>query len=77
MTTVRAVTPDFLKKMILGEHPPDAAADPDAEPDPKIAQSADLANVLADNMGWYIEWPHIDGRFIRVFRSLPGYGFEF
>jgi hypothetical protein len=24
-------------------------------------------------MTWYIEWPHVDGRFIALFQTLPGY----
>jgi hypothetical protein len=33
----------------------------------------DLTKVLAENMTWYVEWPHVDGRFIALFRTLPGY----
>ena len=77
VAAVRTVTPDFLKKMILGGKTPEEMADPDAQPDPKLMRSGDLANVLADNMTWYIEWPHVDGRFIQVFHSLPGYEYEF
>jgi hypothetical protein len=29
--------------------------------------------VLAENMTWYIEWPHIDGRFMTLYATLPGY----
>lgn len=33
--------------------------------------SRDLTDILAYNMGWYVEWPHIDGRFVQVFATLP------
>ena len=37
------------------------------------AKTQDLAKILAANMTWYIEWPHIDGRFVDVFSTLAGY----
>jgi len=33
----------------------------------------DLTSVLAANMALDIEWPHVDGRFVQVFKTLPGY----
>jgi MORN repeat protein len=33
----------------------------------------DLTNVIASNMSLDIEWPHVDGRFIQVYKTLPGY----
>lgn len=42
-----------------------AAGDDDNPPD--------LRELLASNMGWYVEWPHIDGRFIQLFHTVPGY----
>lgn len=38
------------------------------------AAVADLPRLLAASMAWYIEFPHVDGRFVRVFHTLPGYG---
>jgi len=35
-------------------------------------QVDDLAKVLAANMTWFIEWPHIDGRFKTLYASLAG-----
>jgi len=37
------------------------------------AGAADLTKTLADAMGWYIEFPHVDGRFVQVFYTLPGF----
>jgi hypothetical protein len=39
----------------------------------RAGSTADLAKLLATSYGWYVEWPHIDGRFIQVFHTLPGY----
>ncbi|HEY1558410.1 MAG TPA: hypothetical protein VGF94_26480 [Kofleriaceae bacterium] len=36
------------------------------------AQPLDYASVLADNMAMYIEWPHVDGRFVSLFETMPG-----
>jgi hypothetical protein len=63
---VRALTPEFVRKMALeGRY-----FSSDAERD---AQTGDLAKIIASNMTWYVEWPHVDGRFIHVFETLPGY----
>jgi hypothetical protein len=43
--------------------------DPDA--------STDLTNVIASSMSLDIEWPHVDGRFIQVYKTLPGYANEY
>jgi len=37
---------------------------------------ADLTNVIASSMSLDIEWPHVDGRFVQVFRTLPGFAYE-
>jgi hypothetical protein len=37
------------------------------------AEEADLTKTLAKFMGWFIEFPHVDGRFVRVFYTLPGF----
>ena len=78
---VRAQTPDFMRKVALGEATVADATDPDeaAPEDQKAAdvlgqgQVDDLSKVLAANMTWFIEWPHIDGRFTDVYASLAGY----
>lgn len=81
---VRAQSPDFMRKVALGEATMADATDPDAattDAQPADDRPADvlgkgevddLAKVLAANMTWYIEWPHIDGRFVQVFASLAG-----
>ncbi len=61
---LRAVTPDFVKRMVLGDPAPEGEEDHSAD---------DLPRVLAGSMTWYVEWPHVDGRFIEVFGTLPGY----
>ena len=48
---------------------PTATAD-DAETKPEPVQ--DLRDVIANGMGWYVEWPHIDGRFAQLYHTLPG-----
>jgi hypothetical protein len=70
---VRSVSPEFLKAMILGDRTPDEVASALSEGDPRVAGAGDLAKVLAANMAWYVEWPHVDGRFIQVFHTLAGY----
>ena len=82
---VRAQTPDFMRQVALGQETVDDAADPDAgeaETAPADDNSEadvlgrgqvdDLAKVLAANMTWFIEWPHIDGRFKTLYASLAG-----
>lgn len=74
---VRSVTPEFVRRLALGQEL--VGADPGAghvsdEYGPEDASAvADLPEVLAANMVWYIEWPHIDRRFIRLFKTIPGY----
>jgi hypothetical protein len=40
-------------------------------------ESSDLPSLLAANMVWYVEWPHVDQRFIRLFKTIPGYWLGF
>jgi hypothetical protein len=62
---VRSVSPEFVRKLALGDRSvKELSADEGL---------GDMAKVLAENMTWYIEWPHIDGRFIALFQTLPGY----
>jgi hypothetical protein len=79
---VRTPTPDFIKQLSLGkqriegfhdevddaEAPDTDDAEPAAEPEPVT----DLRELIASGMGWYVEWPHIDGRFAQLFHTLPG-----
>jgi hypothetical protein len=64
IVAVRARSPEFVRKLALGE-----SSDP-----AEVGKVADLGNVLASTMTWYVEWPHVDGRFLAVFATLPGYG---
>ena len=61
--SVRAPTPDFVKKLALGD---------DADDETREA-IADMPRLLAANMAWYIEWPHVDGLFVQVFYTLAGH----
>lgn len=79
---VRTPSPDFIKQLSLGTErirdfsettDEDATGDDEAEtaqlgPEP----AADLREVIAGGMGWYVEWPHIDGRFAQLYHTLPG-----
>jgi hypothetical protein len=70
-----------MRKVALGEETVADATDPDAAaPDDQKAADLlgqgkvdDLSKVLAANMTWFIEWPHIDGRFTEVYASLAGF----
>jgi|GEM_PF-860897 len=57
------------------EAPPDPAtvAEEAAEAAVQAAYLADLGKIVARSMTWYVEWPHIDGAFARVFATLPGH----
>ena len=33
----------------------------------------DLTSMLGASIGWFIEFPHVDGAFVEVFATLPGY----
>jgi phage terminase large subunit GpA-like protein len=70
LTTVRSASPAFLQRIVLGDAPKDGGDEPDAT---ARTTAADLAKILAANMTWYVEWPHVDGRFVAVFQTLPGY----
>lgn len=73
----RVKTPDFVRKLVLGETTIDDA-DPTNDPDAdewKIARwktVTDLTRVIKAHMAAYLEWPHIDRRFIDVFETMPG-----
>ncbi|HEY6034572.1 MAG TPA: hypothetical protein VIV58_09945 [Kofleriaceae bacterium] len=83
---VRAQTPDFMREVALGQQTVADATDPDAaDPGDTNAEAPeapadvlgqgqvdDLAKVLAANMTWFIEWPHIDGKFTTLYASLAG-----
>jgi len=73
LRAVRAPAPAFVARLAAPQAPDDEGDEGDQgdegeEPPPA---EPDLAKVLADNMSWYIEWPHIDGWFEQVLPSLP------
>ncbi len=75
---VRAQSPDFMRKLALGDASP-ADADPGDEHVQAAANEAkanaeDLTKTLASTMLWYVEWPHIDGLFMKVFSTFAGEG---
>lgn len=46
----------------------------DAETRPAIGDNPlDMTTMLADHMRWYMEWPYIDGTFVAVYETVPGY----
>ncbi len=54
----------------------DAATDAATEENthPVVADNPlDMTTMLADHMRWYMEWPHIDGAFVAVYDTVPGY----
>jgi hypothetical protein len=70
---VRAESPAFVKRAVLGEPDPDND-DPAAvaELARNEREASDLTRVLASHMVMYVEWPHIDGRFVEVFATMAG-----
>ena len=75
---VRAQSPDFIRKLALGEATP-ADADPDAGDEhvqeannEAKATAEDLAKTLAASMMWYVEFPHVDGLFTKLFGTIAG-----
>jgi hypothetical protein len=62
MKQVRSAAPAFMTEIALGE---------------EEAPQQDLPDVLAGSMSLDITWPHVDGRFIKVFETLPGYDMLF
>ena len=79
---IRTPPPKFVRQLALGEADvddvdPDAVddvIDPDETPGERGARLAesDHAHYLAAHMITYLEWPHVDGKFIDVFETMPG-----
>lgn len=69
----RKLRTSCARSLALGQATVADATNPD-EPDDALGRGKveDLAEVLASNMSWYIEWPHIDGRFVAVYAGLAG-----
>jgi hypothetical protein len=69
---MRAQSPAFVRDLVLrvDSDAPDSDDAPDDPDRTKIA--GDLARVLTAYTIGYLEWPHIDGRFERVFATMAG-----
>ncbi len=70
---VRALTPQFVRTAVLGEE--DAAKTGDDMLDSekrRLAAASDMTRVLASNMAMYLEWPHIDGKFEKLYGAMAG-----
>jgi hypothetical protein len=72
---IRMPTPEFVTRLSLGEATLGENETNDEAADTTQPEWQDMARLLAASMTWYIEWPHIDGRFLRLFRTVPGYRF--
>jgi hypothetical protein len=67
---VRALTPQFVRSAVLREEvPEEALSDSDRE---NLKRAGDMTRVLEENMSMYLEWPHIDRRFVELFRRMAG-----
>jgi hypothetical protein len=66
--STRSVAPEFVQKLALGDYELEGE-----EEEARRTAFQDMTRVLSQNMTWYVEWPHVDGRFIAVFKTLPGY----
>jgi hypothetical protein len=68
------IDPAPAKPAVATAAEPDAdAADDDRGVDAGVD---DMASYLANSMTWYIEWPHVDGSFMAVYDTLPGYALD-
>jgi len=79
MRTIRAQAPNFVRRLVLANGPGRKLEKPlSATVNGLLAnpKARDLAKILAANMTWYIEWPHIDGRFYQVLSTMPGFDAE-
>jgi len=65
---MRAQSPTFVRDMVLGIEDGSAPRDDDD----RVKTANDLGRILAAYTLGYVEWPHIDGRFDRVFATMAG-----
>lgn len=65
---MRAQSPAFVRDMVLRIEDGDDVPDDPA----RVKTAGDLTRVLAAYTIGYLEWPHIDGRFDRVFATMAG-----
>jgi hypothetical protein len=72
MRAVRAQPPDFVRALALGKADVgDAEASGNKMRD-SMTNHDDLAKILAANMVWYVEWPHVDGLFVALYETVAG-----
>ncbi len=83
LAKIRAPSPAFVRELAKGNgniqysgieprmDEPDAGVDETDDAPPQSTE--DLARVLSASLAWYIEWPHIDGRFAAVFPTIAGH----
>jgi hypothetical protein len=64
---VRAQAPKFVRDVVLDE------VDTSSMDDDQRREHEDLVRLLRQHMTFYVEWPHVDGLFIDVFRTVPGH----
>ena len=78
---VHAMTPQFIRAAVLkeegiedGDDAPITDDDQDyvRERKERAQRMKDMAGVLQANMGMYVEWPHIDGKFVELYKAMPG-----
>ncbi|HTR53747.1 MAG TPA: hypothetical protein VMJ10_23800 [Kofleriaceae bacterium] len=75
-----SLSPAVVRAAVLANGPSEANlnSEADASPDGVAerqqaeADARDYAKVLADNMRMYVEWPHVDNRFVTLFQTMPG-----
>jgi hypothetical protein len=66
---LKAKPPTFVRDLVLGE---DKTTVFMSKLSVRDGDDADLLRMLADFTIHYLEWPHIDGQFERVFATMPG-----
>jgi hypothetical protein len=64
LEAIRIHTPEFIAGL---------TDDPKGRHGRDDDDTKDLMRVLALNMVWYVEWPHVDLRFVQMFHTVPGY----
>ena len=78
MRAVRAQTPDFIRAPAASSAQTtvdNATADGESgksEAQEDLTNRDDLAKILASNMVWYVEWPHVDEMFVKLYTTVPG-----
>ncbi len=77
---VRSPSPAFVRELALGRMGTMAdvglSVGSESEDVVENARTKDLVRVIAASLSWYIEWPHIDGRFVALFSTLPGHALK-